>query len=252
MLSLPKEQFRTLLAETGHRMGLTETAVGELVKRSQLGRWHKGQEIFTADDAADLVNFLVAGAVKVTCPAGNGTVCVQLVRPGQFFGLNWFAERGRPRLFGATAFTDCTVAMVTSEMMATLIAAAPPQSVMRIMAYSWRALSGLLFEKCSLLGLRLEDRLKRELGVLARDFGREEPTGVVIDLPLTHADLAEFAIASRANVARIMKRFERDGLVARHGRKVLLTPAFFDRRHTPDFDRLLQTGVLRLPSQHLA
>jgi CRP/FNR family cyclic AMP-dependent transcriptional regulator len=251
-LSIPKEQFRTLLAETGRRMGLTEAALSELVKRAQLGRWQKNQEIFTPDDAADLVNFLVAGAVKVTCPSGNGTVLVQLVRPGQFFGLNWFAERGRPRLFGATAFTDCTVAMVTSEMMATLISDSPPQSVMRIMSYSWRALSRLLYQKCCLLGLRLEDRLKRELGVLARDFGREHDGGMVIDLPLTHADLAEFAIASRANVARVMKQFERNGLVSRLGRRVFLTPTFFDRDQNPDFDRLLATDLLRPPSQRLA
>ncbi|MBI4515741.1 MAG: Crp/Fnr family transcriptional regulator [Deltaproteobacteria bacterium] len=252
MLSVPKEQFRLLIAETGRRMGLTDVAVAELVRRAQLGRWRKGQEIFTTDDAADLVNFLVSGAVKVTCPAGNGMVGVQLVRPGQFFGLNWYAERGRPRLFGASAFTDCTVAMVTSEMMAVLIASAPPQSVMRIMSYSWRALSRLLHEKCSLLGLRLEERLKRELGVLARDFGREQDDGVIIDVPLTHADLAEFAIASRANVARVMKSFERNGLVARAGRKVFLTSAFFEREHNPDFDLLVQSDLLRLPSRQLA
>jgi CRP-like cAMP-binding protein len=252
MLSVPKEQLRILLAETGRRMGLTDLAVTELVKRAQLGRWHKNQDIFTTEDSTDLVNFLVSGAVKVTCPAGPDTVCVQLVRPGQFFGLNWFAEHGRARLFGATAFMDCTVAMVTSEMMATLIASSPPQSVMRIMTYSWRALSRLLHEKCCLLGLRLEDRLKCELGVLARDFGREQDGGVIIDLPLTHADLGEFAIASRANVARVMKRFERAGLVARVGRKVFLTAAFFERRHNPDFDRLLQTDLLHPPSQRLA
>jgi CRP-like cAMP-binding protein len=252
MVTLPKEQFRNLLAESGRRMGLTELAVAELVKRAQLGRWRKGHEIFTSDDAADLVNFLVAGAVKVTCPAGAGTVCVQLVRPGQFFGLNWYAERERPRLFGATAYTDCTVAMVTSEMMATLIASSPPQSVMQVMSYSWRALSRLLYEKCCLLGLRLEDRLKHELGVLARDFGRDQDGGVIIDLPLTHADLAEFAIASRANVARVMKRFERSGLVARHGRRILLTASFFDRRHNPDFDRLLEAELPRPSSQRLA
>jgi len=252
MLSLPKEQFRARLMETGRRMGLTDVAVAELVKRAQLGRWRRNQDIFTTADAADLVNFLVSGAVKVTCPAGNDTVCVQLVRPGQFFGLNWYAERGRPRLFGATAFTDCTIAMVTSEMMATLITNLPPQSVMQIMSYSWRALSRLLHEKCSLLGLGLEDRLKRELAVLARDFGREQDGGIVLDVPLTHADLGEFAIASRANVARLMKRFERDGLVARSGRRILLTETFFDPQHNPEFERLLDMDVLRSSRKRLA
>jgi CRP-like cAMP-binding protein len=241
-MNVAKDQLRTLLGETGRRMGLGTAAVDELVRRAQVGRWRAGQRIFDADDTTDLVNFLVAGAAKVSCPTGEGTVCVQMIRPGQFFGLNWYAERGQPRMFVATAFTDSVVAMVTSETMGRVIADASPRAVVELFAYSWRALSGLLYEKCCLLGLGLEDRLLHELGVLARDFGRPgEQAAVLIDLPLTHADLAELAIASRANVARVMKRLERAGLVGRHGRRILLTDRFFlaGQKHV---DRLIRSG----------
>ena len=241
-----KEQLRALLIEAGRRMGLGTAAVDDLVTRSQVGRWRAGQQIFGDDDASDLVNFLVAGAVKVSCPTGEGNVCVQMIRPGQFFGLNWYGERRQPRMFQATAFTDSVVAMVTSEAMSRVIAAAPPAATLQLFTYSWRALSGLLYEKCCLLGLGLEDRLLYELGVLARDFGRRIETEIVIDLPLTHADLAELAIASRANVARVMKRLERAGLVGRQGRRVVLTDRFFaaDQKHV---DRLLRSGGGTMP-----
>ena len=62
-LSIPKEQLRTLLADVCRRMGLTPTAVDHLVRSAQLGRWSKGQSIFSPEDTADFVNFLVAGAV---------------------------------------------------------------------------------------------------------------------------------------------------------------------------------------------
>jgi CRP-like cAMP-binding protein len=223
-------------------MGLATRAIDELVRRAQVGRWRARQRIFDADDATDLVNFLVSGAVKVSCPTGQGTVCVQMVRPGQFFGLNWYAEHGQPRMFVATAFTDSVVAMVTSETMTRVIAAAPPDATLQLFAYSWRALSGLLYEKCCLLGLDLRDRLLHELGVLARDFGRRHPAGgVVIDLALTHADLAELVIASRANVARATKRLEREGLVGREERRILLTERFFasEQEHVA---RLIRNG----------
>ena len=227
-MSQGKHRLRALLEHTGPRMGLGPEAVDELVGHAQLAHFRRHQQIFGAEDSSDLINFLVAGAVKVTCPTGDGTVCVQIVRPGQFFGLNWYAERGRPRVFMASAFTDCTVAMVSSDTMARIVSRMPPRSVIELLTYSWRALSGLLYEKCCLLGLRLEDRLLDELGVLARDFGRPHADGaVIIDLPLTHADLGEFALGSRANVARAMKRLERDGLVSRVGRKTVLTPLFF-------------------------
>ena len=233
-MSLARQQLRALLNDTGTRMGLGPAAVDEIVRQSQLGQWRRNQPIYRSEDTSDLINFLVSGAVKVTCPTGEGTVCVQIVRPGQFFGLNWYAERSRPRQFTAVAFTDSTVGMLTSETMARIIATAPPRAVLQMFTYSWRALSGLLYEKCCLLGLRLEDRLLHELGVVARDFGRSRGDGSVsIELPLTHADLGELALGSRSNVARAMKRLERDGLVAKEGRKIILTEAFFDstRKH---------------------
>jgi len=246
-MTLGKQRLRVLLTETAARMGLGSGAVDEIVRNAQLGHWRRGQLIFGPDDTADIVNFLVSGAVKVTCPTGEGTVCVQIVRAGQFFGLNWYAERGQPRRFTAAAFTDATVAMVTSDTMARVIAQAPPRAVLQVLSYSWRALSGLLYEKCCLLGLGLEGRLLHELGVVARDFGRAGPDGaVVIDLPLTHADLGELARGSRANVARVMKRLERQGLVRRLGRKIALTPSFFDAA-SEHVRRLVRNGYYRIP-----
>ena len=251
-LSIPKEQLRTLLNDVGHRMGLTATAVDQLVRSAQLGRWAKGQNIFSPEDTADFVNFLVAGVVKVSCPSGAGTVCVQLIRPGQFFGLNWYADKGQPRLFSASAFTDATVAIITAEMMSELIAASPPRGVLQIVSFSWRVLSRLLYEKCCVLGLRLDERLIHELAVLARDFGVEDEAGVLIDLPLTHADLAEFATASRANVARVMKRFERERFVAKAGRKFIVTPRFFDARSNPHVAHILRGDLARPPQRSIA
>ena len=252
MRSIPKEQLRVLLADVGRRMGLTPIAVDQLVRSAQLARWVKGQSIFSPEDTADFVNFLVAGVVKVSCPSGAGTVCVQLVRPGQFFGLNWYADKGQPRLFSASAFTDATVAIITNEMMADLVQASPPPGVLQIVSFSWRVLSRLLYDKCSLLGLNLEERLIYELAVLAREFGRDSDRRVIIDIPLTHADLAEFALGSRANVARVMKRLERQGLVARDGRKVVLTEGFFDQRHNTHVEHILRGDLRRRPQRNSA
>jgi CRP-like cAMP-binding protein len=124
--------------------------------------------------------------------------------------------------------------------------------VLQIVSFSWRVLSRLLYEKCSLLGLRLEERLIHELAVLARDFGHHVDAGVLIDVPLTHADLAEIAIASRANVARVMKRFEREGFVSKDGRRVVLTPRFFDQRYNTQVAQILRGDLLPAPVRSIA
>lgn len=249
MQRIAKEQLRRLLSDVGRRMGLSASAVDLLVRSAQLGHWRKGQSIFSPEDTADFVNFLVTGAVKVSCPSGAGTVCVQLIRPGQFFGLNWYADQRQPRLFSASAFTDATVAIITNDMMAELVANSPPPGILQIVSFSWRVLSRLLYDKCSMLGLRLEERLIHELAVLARDFGRDTDATVAIELPVTHADLAEFAIASRANVARIMKRFEREGLTVRNGRRIALTARFFDPCHNAFAGQILRGDLQHAPQR---
>jgi CRP/FNR family transcriptional regulator len=251
MRHIPKEQLRALLSDVGRRMGLSSGTIDLLTRSAHVSHWRKGQNIFSPEDTADFVNFLVSGAVKVSCPSGAETVCVQLIRPGQFFGLNWYADQGQPRLFSASAFTDATVAIITNEMMAELVANSRPPAVLQIVSFSWRVLSRLLYDKCCLLGLRMEERLVHELAVLARDFGRETHAAVLIDLPVTHADLAEFAIASRANVARVMKRFEREGLAAKDGRKLVLTTRFFDQRFNTHVKQVLRGDLQRRPRRSI-
>src|SRR5262249_29441946 len=79
-------------------------------------------------------------------------------------------------------------------------------------------LQRLATDKCRLASIQICERLARELGVLARDFGRPVADGVLIDLPLIHMDLAKLVVASRANVTRAigaLRRAERIDVVSR-------------------------------------
>src|SRR5437879_6430049 len=67
-----KATLRALLSQNATRLGLTASAIDVIVARSQITHWRAGQQIFAADDAHDLVNFLVSGAVKVLCQGRPG------------------------------------------------------------------------------------------------------------------------------------------------------------------------------------
>lgn len=222
-----KASLRALLTENAGRFGLTASAVEAIVRQSQITHWRAGQHIFAPEDSHDLVDFLVAGAVKVTCQGRRGApVTVQIVRPGQFFGLASLFERPRPRQFGAVAHVPAVVAVMSQAVLNTVVADLPPRRALQLMAYSWRALSRLLYEKCVLLTMPLADRVLHELRVLAHDFGRPHPDGVLIDLPLTHADLADLVVGSRANVSRCLVRLRRTRQLDLIGRRLVLTRRF--------------------------
>jgi CRP/FNR family transcriptional regulator len=222
-----KAALRALLAQEAPRLGLTTAAIEEIVRQSQITYWRAGQQIFSQGESHDLANFLVAGAVRVVCEGFHrAPVVVQIVRPAHFFGLGSLFERPGPRLFGAIAHVDAVVAVMSQEALSGVMAALPPGRALQVMAYSWRVLSRLLYEKCLHLTMPLRDRLVHELGVLAHDFGIPRERGVLIDLPLTQADLAALVVASRTNVSRCVAALRRAGLVELVGRRLFLTARF--------------------------
>jgi CRP-like cAMP-binding protein len=227
-----KVTFRALLEQSASRIGLTTTAVEAIVARSQITHWRPGQQIFAPEDGHDLVHFLVVGVVKVLCAGRRGVpVLVQMVRPGQFFGLASLFDRPSRRQFSAVAHLPAVVAMMSREVIGGVMADLPPGRTLQTMAYTWTALSRLLYEKCLLLTMPLRDRLLHELEGLAHDFGQPHPDGTRIDLPLTHADLAALVAGSRAKVSRAVTELRRVGKLDVEGRTFIVRRSATSHRH---------------------
>ncbi len=62
---------------------------------------------------------------------------------------------------------------------------------------------------------RVEEMLLKLLTWLSKKFGREVKQGRLIELRLTHQDLAELLGTTRVTITRILKQFEQQGLVQR-------------------------------------
>jgi CRP-like cAMP-binding protein len=65
---------------------------------------------------------------------------------------------------------------------------------------------------------RIEDRLEVTLWDLAYRFGRVATNGIVIDLPITHAQLADMVAAQRPSVSTAVGRLEARGRIVRTSR----------------------------------
>lgn len=63
------------------------------------------------------------------------------------------------------------------------------------------------------------------LNCLAKRFGREVEAGNLIDLKLTHQDLADILGTTRVTVTRILGQFEEQGVIERSLRRIVLREA---------------------------
>jgi len=70
----------------------------------------------------------------------------------------------------------------------------------------------------------LRQRLAMALLELAQKFGVQDDRGTILILQLTHEDLADLIGASRQKVTEHMKELERQQLILRDGRKLIVLP----------------------------
>jgi CRP-like cAMP-binding protein len=68
----------------------------------------------------------------------------------------------------------------------------------------------------------MSQRLWKFLVFLSQKFGRDVDSGRMIDLVLTHQELAEAINTTRVTVTRILQQFESEGRVRRHQRRLVL------------------------------
>lgn len=71
----------------------------------------------------------------------------------------------------------------------------------------------------------VECRLLQFLNWLARRFGREVAQGQLIDLPLTHQDIAQDIGTTRVTVTRLLNRFKQEGKIILSGQRCILLTA---------------------------
>jgi CRP-like cAMP-binding protein len=81
--------------------------------------------------------------------------------------------------------------------------------------------------------LSLDNAEQRILAVLYRMqelYGLVDDRGVIVNIKLTHQQIANYASVTRETVSRILKRFENDEVIQMlDGKKILLTTLFYER-----------------------
>jgi CRP-like cAMP-binding protein len=73
---------------------------------------------------------------------------------------------------------------------------------------------------------RAHHRLLHLLIWLAQKFGRAVHQGNLIDVPLTHEGIAESIGSTRVTITRLLKQFEREGIIYRDHRNIIVPSSF--------------------------
>lgn len=190
----------------------------ELAKRRRFGT---GDLLFRQGDAAEGFMVLVEGRVKVAQTTSDGhQTLVRFITPGELFGC--VPLLGEDRYPGtAEAVEPVSVLAWDSEATARLLERHPrfATSALRVVGGRLREFQDRLQEVST---ERVERRLARAVLRLAHQAGRKTEEGVLIDLPLTRAELAEMIGTTLYSVSRILAEWQRRGLVSTARQRIVV------------------------------
>jgi CRP/FNR family cyclic AMP-dependent transcriptional regulator len=180
----------------------------------------RGTRIFGEGEAADAVYILRRGMVKLSSLSDKGRETIlHILKPDQVFGELLLSEQ--QRAFTAVALEDSLVAIISKESFVELLSTVPAVALTFIRLLSKR-LASVERDLAEFGHTWSYHRLARVLLQLAENYGKEVPNGTLINIRLTHEDLANLIGTSRETVTTQLNRFTRMGLLKRDARRFIV------------------------------
>ena len=179
--------------------------------------------IFAPGDPDGQLYFLLEGTVRLyKIYGGHKEATVALLKDRGVFDELDLGEVSRQRCF-AEALTGVRVAVVRKSVLVEAIKRDPALATKLLFSFSERLRqSDEAIE--SLLSREVSARLARLLLNLGERFGETTGSGTLINVRLTHQDLANMIVSTREAVSKVMSEFQRLGLIEVRNRRIRLSP----------------------------
>ena len=179
-----------------------------------IGKYRKGQVVFSQGDAGDAVFYIQKGRAKLTVVSEQGKEAViAVLGAGEFFGEGCLAGQAQ-RIATVTAMTDCVIARLEKAAILRLIHQEPAFSEMFIAHLLGRTIR-VEADLVDQLFNSSEKRLARMLLLLA-NFGKEAKPEPII-AKISQETLAEMIGTTRSRVSFFMNKFRKLGFIEYNG-----------------------------------
>ena len=183
--------------------------------------FRRNQTILAEADTHEFMYIVRSGKVKVTKvnTAGKENI-IAIHRAGEFFGEMSLLD-GKTAPATVKALEECKVILIRKDDFFKHLLKDE-----RILKQLITVLCGRLresWEKIQILTHSdAEGRIRKTLDDLASKHGVEDARGTIINVKLTHMELAEIAGTSRETVTRLLDRYEDEGKIDIVDHKVIL------------------------------
>ena len=227
---------RKLLATVSFFADLDERTLEALVPACRSASFAAKEEICHKGDPGSELYVVVSGSVKaLTTSAEGDDVVFNIMGAGEVFGE--IAVLGQTeRTATVVAIEPCELLVLDRRDLLAFLRRNPEVGIrlLALMADRVRRLSEQ-FEDVQFLNLPF--RLAKQLNSLTKSYGKEEGTGIRIDLKLSQAEWGDLVGATRESINKQLRVWTEEGLIRLDGGYVVI-----EKRQ--ELERLANVNVL--------
>jgi len=212
---------------------LTDDELREISRRVTVKKFKKNQTILYEEDTNEYMYIIFDGGVKAVQTTEEGKeIILAMHNSGDFFGEISLLD-GKTIPARVLATKDSIIAIISKRDFYFLlsynkVAIKMSQILCSRLRESWAKVQMLNFNNAS-------QRVKMLLIMLSDKYGSKSDGGVILNIKLTHQDIAEMSGMTRETVTRVIDKLQKGGEIE------VLSNRFI--RLTPDFCREFQCSL---------
>ncbi len=208
---------------------LTDDELFQISNKVVIKEFSKNEVILHEEETNEFMYVILLGKVKVVQATEEGKEIILAIHQSQdFFGEISLID-GKTSTAAVVSTGESLVAIISRNNFYSLLYSQRKvlENLLRILCLrlreSWNRIHILNFREAP-------QRLKMLLKILAGENGVKTPSGVKINLKLTHQEIADMAGLTRETVTRVVNQWRREGLITiPRSRNILLHDAFFNK-----------------------
>ncbi len=197
---------------------LDEDELEQISSIVSLKTFLKNETILIEEDTNEFMYIILLGRVKVTSMTDEGKETVLAIHnEGDFFGEMSLID-GSTSPATVVATEKSLVAIVSRNNFYSLLYS--QRKILEKLLHIFCQRLRESWKKIHILSLKnAHERLKHLFITLSEDHGRETKDGVLLDIKLTHQDIADMAGLTRESVTRVIDRWKREGAISMVNKK---------------------------------
>lgn len=193
----------------------------EIIEKMNHKRVNKNDVVFLEGEKAKTLYFLNVGKIKIYKYTKDGKEQIlHILSEGDFFGELNLLKESKYR-FNAKAIEESKICTLSKENFKEILLY-KPEIAIKILEIMGERLSALENLAQNLATNDIDARIAFLLKNLCDKYGEISNNDIIINLPLTREDMANYVGVTRETISRKLKKFEEEGIIKIVGTKKII------------------------------